>query len=87
MAPKTTDAQPVAKKAASKTRASKTVEKAADETPVTSYEVPGYKALSEEEMRRDMAEAGIYAQAHALVPYQMRGNTGDMYLTCRSPST
>lgn len=80
MAPKTTDAQPVAKKAASKTRASKTVEKAADETPVTSYEVPGYKALSEEEMRRDMAEAGIYAQAHALVPYQMRGNTGDMYL-------
>lgn len=31
-------------------------------------------------MRRDMAEAGIYAQAHALVPYQMRGNTGDMYL-------
>lgn len=80
MAPKTTDAQPVAKKAASKTRASKTVEKAADETPVTSYEIPGYKALSEEEMRRDMAEAGIYAQAHALVPYQMRGNTGDMYL-------
>lgn len=80
MAPKTADAQPVAKKAASKTRASKTVEKAADETPVTSYEVPGYKALSEEEMRRDMAEAGIYAQAHALVPYQMRGNTGDMYL-------
>ena len=31
-------------------------------------------------MRRDLAEAGIYAQAHALVPYQMRGNTGDMYL-------
>mgnify|MGYP003081693617 CR=1 FL=1 len=80
MAPKTTDAQPVAKKAASKTRASKTVEKAADETPVTSYEVPGYKALSEEEMRRDMAEAAIYAQAGALVPSQMRGNAGDMYI-------
>lgn len=80
MAPKVKDAQPVAKKAVSKTRASKTVEKAAEETPVTSYEVPGYKALSEEEMRRDLAEAGIYAQAHALVPYQMRGNMGDMYL-------
>lgn len=80
MAPKVKDAQPVAKKDVSKTRASKTVEKAAEETPVTSYEVPGYKALSEEEMRRDMAEAGIYAQAHALVPYQMRGNMGDMYL-------
>lgn len=80
MAPKVKDAQPVAKKAVSKTRAPKTVEKAAEETPVTSYEVPGYKALSEEEMRRDMAEAGIYAQAHALVPYQMRGNMGDMYL-------
>lgn len=79
MAPKTTDAQPAAKKAASKTRTSKTVEKATEETHVTSYEVPGYKALSEEEMRRDMAEAGIYAQAHALVPYQMRGNAGDMY--------
>lgn len=79
MAPKTTDAQPVAKKTATKTRASKTVEKA-EKTPVISLEVPGYKALSEEEMRRDMAEAGIYAQAHALVPYQMRGNTGDMYL-------
>ena len=79
MAPKTTDAQPVAKKAASKTCASKTVEKA-EETTTISYEMPGYKALSEEEMRRDLAEAGIYAQAHALVPYQMRGNTGDMYL-------
>lgn len=79
MAPKTTDAQPVAKKAASKTRASKTVEKA-EETTTISYEMPGYKALSEEEMRRDLAEAGIYAQAHALVPYQMRGNAGDMYL-------
>lgn len=79
MTPKANDAQPVAKKAASKTRASKTVEKA-EETTVVSYEMPGYKALSEEEMRRDLAEAGIYAQAHALVPYQMRGNTGDMYL-------
>lgn len=80
MAPKVKDAQPVAKKAVSKTRASKTVEKAAEETPVTSYEVPGYKALSEEEMRRDMAEAAIYAQAGALVPSQMRGNAGDMYI-------
>ena len=79
MTPKTTDAQPVAKKTATKTRASKTVEKA-EETTTISHEMPGYKALSEEEMRRDMAEAGIYAQAHALVPYQMRGNTGDMYL-------
>lgn len=79
MAPKTTDAQPAAKKTASKTRTPKAVEKA-EETPVISHEVPGYKALSEEEMRRDLAEAGIYAQAHALVPYQMRGNTGDMYL-------
>lgn len=79
MAPKTTDAQPVAKKAASKTRASKTVEKA-EEIPVISLEVPGYKALSEEEMRRDMAEAAIYAQAGALVPSQMRGNAGDMYI-------
>ena len=79
MTSKANDAQPAAKKAASKTRASKTVEKA-EETPAISYEMPGYKALSEEEMRRDMAEAGIYAQAHALVPYQMRGNTGDMYL-------
>lgn len=79
MAPKTTDAQPAAKKTASKTRTPKAVEKA-EETPVISHEVPGYKALSEEEMRRDMAEAAIYAQAHALVPYQMRGNTGDMYL-------
>jgi hypothetical protein len=79
MSHKTTNAQPAAKKAASKTRASKTVEKA-EETPTISYEMPGYKALSEEEMRRDLAEAGIYAQAHALVPYQMRGNTGDMYL-------
>ena len=66
MTPKTADAQPVAKKA--------------EETPAIAYEMPGYKALSEEEMRRDLAEAGIYAQAHALVPYQMRGNTGDMYL-------
>jgi hypothetical protein len=79
MTPKANDAQPVAKKAASKARASKIVEKA-EETPAISYEMPGYKALSEEEMRRDLAEAGIYAQAHALVPYQMRGNTGDMYL-------
>lgn len=79
MAPKTSDAQPAAKKAASKTRTTKTVEKA-EETTAVSYEMPGYKALSEEEMRRDLAEAGIYAQAHALVPYQMRGNTGDMYL-------
>lgn len=79
MTPKANDAQPAAKKAASKTRASKTVEKA-EETIAVSYEMPGYKALSEEEMRRDLAEAGIYAQAHALVPYQMRGNTGDMYL-------
>lgn len=79
MAPKTTDAQPAAKKTASKTRTPKAVEKA-EETPVISHGVPGYKALSEEEMRRDMAEAAIYAQAHALVPYQMRGNTGDMYL-------
>lgn len=79
MTPKANDAQPVAKKAASKTRTAKTVEKA-EETTTISHEMPGYKALSEEEMRRDLAEAGIYAQAHALVPYQMRGNTGDMYL-------
>lgn len=79
MTPKANDAQPATKKAASKTRASKTVEKA-EETTTISHEMPGYKALSEEEMRRDLAEAGIYAQAHALVPYQMRGNTGDMYL-------
>lgn len=79
MTPKANDAQPAAKKAASKTRTSKTVEKA-EETTTISHEMPGYKALSEEEMRRDLAEAGIYAQAHALVPYQMRGNTGDMYL-------
>ena len=79
MTPKANDAQPVAKKAASKTRTTKATEKA-EETPTISYEMPGYKALSEEEMRRDLAEAGIYAQAHALVPYQMRGNTGDMYL-------
>ena len=65
-------------KAASKTRASKTVEKS-EETTI-SHEMPGYKALSEEEMRRDLAEADIYAQAHALIPYQMRGNAGDMYL-------
>lgn len=79
MTPKANDAQPVAKKAASKTRTTKATEKA-EETPAPTWEVPGYKALSEEEMRRDLAEAGIYAQAHALVPYQMRGNTGDMYL-------
>lgn len=78
MTPKTTDAQPATKKAAPKTRTPKTVK--AEETPAPTWEVPGYKALSEEEMRRDLAEAGIYAQAHALVPYQMRGNTGDMYL-------
>lgn len=79
MTTKANDAQPLAKKAASKTRTTKATEKA-EETTVVSYEMPGYKALSEEEMRRDLAEAGIYAQAHALVPYQMRGNTGDMYL-------
>lgn len=79
MAPKTTDAQPAAKKAASKTRASKTVEKDAETTTI-SHEMPGYRALSEEEMRRDMAEAAIYAQAGALVPSQMRGNAGDMYI-------
>ena len=66
MTSKANDAQPAAEKA--------------EETPAISHEIPGYKALSEEEMRRDLAEAGIYAQAHALVPYQMRGNTGDMYL-------
>lgn len=79
MTPKANDAQPAAKKAASKPRMTKAAEKA-EETPAISHEIPGYKALSEEEMRRDLAEAGIYAQAHALVPYQMRGNTGDMYL-------
>ena len=79
MTPKTADAQPVAKKTATKTRTPKAVEKA-EETPVISLEVPGYKALSEEEMRRDMAEAAIYAQAGALVPSQMRGNAGDMYI-------
>ncbi len=78
MPTKASDAQPAAKKAASKTRASKTVEKA-EETTI-SHEMPGYKALSEEEMHRDLAEANIYAQAHALIPYQMRGNAGDMYL-------
>ena len=78
MATKASDAQPVAKKTATKTRASKTVEKA-EETTI-SHEMPGYKALSEEEMRRDLAEADIYAQAHALIPYQMRGNAGDMYI-------
>lgn len=78
MTPKANDAQPAAKKAAPKTCTTKTVK--AEETPAPTWEVPGYKALSEEEMRRDLAEAGIYAQAHALVPYQMRGNTGDMYL-------
>lgn len=79
MTPKANDAQPAAKKAAPKTRTPKTVEKA-EETPVISLEAPGYKALSEEEMRRDMAEAAIYAQAGALVPSQMRGNAGDMYI-------
>lgn len=79
MTPKTSDSQPVAKKAASKTRTTKATEKA-EETPVISLEVPGDKALSEEEMRRDMAEAAIYAQAGALVPSQMRGNAGDMYI-------
>ena len=79
MTPKTSDSQPVAKKAASKTRTTKATEKA-EETPVISLEVPGYRALSEEEMRRDMAEAAIYAQAGALVPSQMRGNAGDMYI-------
>lgn len=78
MAPKTADAQPAAKKAASKTRTAKTVK--AEEPTAPVWEVPGYKALSEEEMRRDLAEADIYAQAHALIPYQMRGNAGDMYL-------
>ena len=78
MAPKSADAQPAAKKAASKTRAPKPVK--AEEPTAPVWEVPGYKALSEEEMRRDLAEADIYAQAHALIPYQMRGNTGDMYL-------
>lgn len=78
MTPKTTDAQPATKKAAPKTRTPKTVN--AEETPAPTWEVPGYKALSEEEMRRDMAEAAIYAQAGALVPSQMRGNAGDMYI-------
>lgn len=78
MAHKSADAQPAAKKAASKTRAPKPVK--AEEPTAPVWEVPGYKALSEEEMRRDLAEADIYAQAHALIPYQMRGNTGDMYL-------
>ena len=78
MAPKTADAQPATKKAASKTRTTKTVK--AEEPTVPAWEVPGYKALSEEEMRRDLAESDIYAQAHALIPYQMRGNAGDMYL-------
>lgn len=78
MTPKTTDAQPATKKAASKTRTAKAVK--AEETPAPTWEVPGYKALTEEEMRRDLVEADIYAQAHALVPYQMRGNAGDMYL-------
>lgn len=79
MTPKTSDSQPAAKKATSKTRTTKATEKA-EETPVISLEVPGYKALSEEEMRRDLAEADIYAQAGALVPSQMRGNAGDMYI-------
>lgn len=63
----------------SKTRTSKAVEKA-EETTTISHEMPGYKALTEEEMRRDLAEADIYSRAFALIPYQMRGNAGDMYL-------
>lgn len=78
MTPKANDAQPATKKAASKTRTTKTVK--AEEPTAPAWEVPGYKALSEEEMRRDLAEADIYAQAHALIPYQMRGNAGDMYI-------
>ena len=63
----------------SQTRTTKSVEKAEEHsTPV--WEVPGYKALTEEEMRRDLAEADIYSKAFALIPYQMRGNAGDMYL-------
>lgn len=63
----------------SQTRTTKAVEKDEEHsTPV--WEVPGYKALTEEEMRRDLAEADIYSKAHALIPYQMRGNAGDMYL-------
>ena len=58
---------------------SKAVEKA-EETTTISHEMPGYKALTEEEMRRDLVEADIYSKAHALIPYQMRGNAGDMYL-------
>lgn len=78
MSHKTNDAQPATKKAASKTRTTKAVK--AEEPTAPVWEVLGYKALSEEEMRRDLAEADIYAQAHALIPYQMRGNAGDMYL-------
>lgn len=63
----------------SKTRTSKAVEKA-EETTVPVWEIPGYKALTEEEMRRDLSEADIYSRASALIPYQMRGNAGDMYL-------
>lgn len=63
----------------SKTRTSKAVEKA-EETTVPVWKIPGYKALTEEEMRRDLAEADIYSRAFALIPYQMRGNAGDMYL-------
>lgn len=63
----------------SQTRTTKDVEKA-EEPPAPVWEVPGYKALSEEEMRRDLAEADIYSKAFALIPYQMRGNAGDMYL-------
>lgn len=63
----------------SKTRTSKAVEKA-EETTTISHEMPGYKALTEEEMRRNLAEADIYSRAFALIPYQMRGNAGDMYL-------
>lgn len=63
----------------SKTRTTKAVEKA-EETTTPVWEIPGYKALTEEEMRRDLVEADIYSKAHALIPYQMRGNAGDMYL-------
>lgn len=63
----------------SKTRTSKAVEKV-EETTVPVWKIPGYKALTEEEMRRDLAEADIYSRAFALIPYQMRGNAGDMYL-------
>lgn len=63
----------------SQTRTTKAVEKA-EEHSTPAWEAPGYKALTEEEMRRDLAEADIYSKAFALIPYQMRGNAGDMYL-------